>query len=133
MTRLDGETRTILVVEAPGNRNLELASRNLEGVKLVAPAALQPYDLLRHDRLMLSKDAALHLGRTLGPRSGARRLPTVRSDGAGAPAAKPLQVSASRPAKGKAAASRARKAKPAAKPKAAAKTQGQEASPRTKE
>jgi len=32
-----------------GNRNLELASRNLEGVKLVAPHALQPYDLLRHD------------------------------------------------------------------------------------
>ena len=40
----------MLVVEAPGNHNLELASRNLEGVKLVAPAALQPYDLLRHDR-----------------------------------------------------------------------------------
>jgi large subunit ribosomal protein L4 len=70
LSRLDGDTRTILVVEAPGNRNLELASRNLEGVKVVAPGALQPYDLLRHGRVMLSKDAALRLGRSLGPESG---------------------------------------------------------------
>jgi hypothetical protein len=33
---------------------------------VVAPSSLQPYDLLRHDRLILSKDTALHLGRTLG-------------------------------------------------------------------
>ena len=69
LSRLDGDTRTILVVEAPGNRNLELASRNLEGVKVVAPSALQPYDLLRHGRVMLSKDAALRLARSLGPES----------------------------------------------------------------
>src|SRR6202049_1607553 len=70
LSRLDGDTRTILVVEAPGNRNLELASRNLEGVKVVAPGALQPYDLLRHGRVMLSKNAALRLGRSLGPEAG---------------------------------------------------------------
>jgi large subunit ribosomal protein L4 len=69
LSRLDGDTRTILVVEAPGNRNLELASRNLEGVKVVAPSALQPYDLLRHGRVMLSRDAALRLARSLGPES----------------------------------------------------------------
>src|SRR5712672_1723093 len=34
LSRLDGKTRTILVVEAPGNHNLELASRNLEGVRV---------------------------------------------------------------------------------------------------
>src|SRR5260370_2201560 len=67
LSRLDGETRTMLVVEGPGNRNLELASRNLEGVKVVAPVALQPYDILRHDRLLLSQDVAAHLGRSLGP------------------------------------------------------------------
>jgi large subunit ribosomal protein L4 len=71
LSRLDGKTRTILVVEAPGNHNLERASRNLEGVRIVAPSALQPYDLLRHDRLILSKDTALHLGRTLGGGSAA--------------------------------------------------------------
>jgi hypothetical protein len=56
----------MLLVEVQANRNLELASRNLEGVKLVAPHALQPYDLLRHDRLLLSKDAAVRLGESLG-------------------------------------------------------------------
>jgi large subunit ribosomal protein L4 len=66
LSRLDGETRTILLVEPEGNRNLELASRNLEGVKLVTPRLLQAYDLLKHDRLMLSKDTAVQLGKTLG-------------------------------------------------------------------
>jgi len=64
---LDGQTRTILLVEPEGNRNLELASRNLDGVKLVTPRLLQAYDLLKHDRLMLSKDTALHLSKMLGP------------------------------------------------------------------
>jgi len=66
LSRLDGDTRTILLVEPEGNRNLELASRNLEGVKLVTPRLLQAYDLLKHERLMLSKDTAVQLGRTLG-------------------------------------------------------------------
>src|SRR3984893_951802 len=57
LTRLDG-ARTVLVVDEPGTRNLALASRNLEGVKVVAPGALQAYDLLRHDRIMLSKQTA---------------------------------------------------------------------------
>jgi len=66
LDKLDRNTKTILLVDAAANRNLELASRNLEGVKLVSPRGLQPYDLLRHDRLMLSKDAAVHLGESLG-------------------------------------------------------------------
>ena len=99
LSRLDGDTRTILVVEAAGNRNLELASRNLEGVKVVAPSALQPYDLLRHGRVMLSRDAALRLGRSLGPESarggdeqGAMEV------GAGAGEAPQGSAAASRPA-----------------------------------
>ncbi len=71
LDRLDGDTRTILLVENAANRNLELASRNLEGVKLVSPSKLQPYDLLRHDRLMISKDAAVKLGATLSPETKA--------------------------------------------------------------
>jgi large subunit ribosomal protein L4 len=71
LSRLDGATKTMLLVSIDANRNLELASRNLEGVKLVAPHSLQPYDLLRHDRLVLSKDAAVRLGMTLGPRAAA--------------------------------------------------------------
>jgi len=71
LSRLDGTTKTMLLVEIDANRNLELASRNLEGVKLVAPHALETYDVLRHDRLVLSKDAAVRLGTTLGPRRAA--------------------------------------------------------------
>ncbi len=66
LDRLNDDRRTILLVENVANRNLELASRNLEGVKLVSPAVLQPYDLLRHDRLLISKDAAVRLGQSLG-------------------------------------------------------------------
>jgi large subunit ribosomal protein L4 len=65
LLRLNANPRTILVVEAPGNHNLELASRNLEGVRVVSPGALVPYDLLRHEHLMFSKDVALHLNRSL--------------------------------------------------------------------
>ncbi len=83
LSRLDGDTRTILVVESPGNRNLELASRNLDGVKVVAPAALQPYDLLRHGRVMLSKEAALRLQRSLGAEAGRNPGEAAEQGGAG--------------------------------------------------
>src|SRR5262249_38212536 len=43
---------TALLVATGENKNLELASRNLDGVKLSASNALQPYDVLRHDRLV---------------------------------------------------------------------------------
>src|SRR5438094_6926988 len=60
-------TKSALLVAHGENRNLELASRNLEGVKLSAPNALQPYEVLKHDRLVLSKDALARLVRTLSP------------------------------------------------------------------
>jgi hypothetical protein len=37
---------------------------------------LQPYDLLRHDRLMLSKDAALRLSRSLATGAGTAKEAT---------------------------------------------------------
>jgi hypothetical protein len=64
---LASESRTVLLVEMGETRNLELASRNLAGVKRVATTALQPYDLLRHDGLIVSKDAALKLSSALNP------------------------------------------------------------------
>src|ERR1041385_7681019 len=60
-------TKSALLVSHGENRNLELASRNLEGVKLSAPNALQPYEVLKHDRLLLSKDAVARLARSLDP------------------------------------------------------------------
>src|SRR5207237_929126 len=50
-------TKSALLVAHGENRNLELASRNVEGVTLAAPNVLQPYDVLKHDLLLLSKDA----------------------------------------------------------------------------
>jgi len=67
--KLNGDVRTILLVDIEGNRNLELASRNLDGVTLSLSRDLQVYDLLKHDRLMLSKDAALRLSE-LGATNG---------------------------------------------------------------
>src|SRR5207245_4549930 len=48
-------TKSALIGAHGGNRNLELASRNIDGVKLAAHSVLQPYDVLKHDLLVLSK------------------------------------------------------------------------------
>ena len=98
--KLDGQTKTLLLVEVGANRNLELASRNLEGVKLVEPKQLAPYDLLRHDRLIVSKDAATRLGSSLSTEKTAA-TPLVETI-APAPAApkteKPATKKAAKPA-----------------------------------
>ncbi len=62
------QAKSYLVVEGASNRNLELASRNLAGAKLVKPGELRPYDLLLHDRILLSKETALRLSTSLTPR-----------------------------------------------------------------
>jgi large subunit ribosomal protein L4 len=65
LSKLDGDTKTVLLVNVGANVNLERASRNLDGVTLVAPASLGAYDLMRHDHLMLSKEAAGRLSHAL--------------------------------------------------------------------
>jgi large subunit ribosomal protein L4 len=65
LDKFDSTAKTMLLVATEPNRNLELASQNLDGVKLVNSRDLQPYDLLRHDRLVLSKDAAVKLSSAL--------------------------------------------------------------------
>ena len=65
LSKLDGKTRTTLIVETAANVNLERASRNIEGVTLVVAKGLETYDLMRHDRLMLSREAAVRLSRAL--------------------------------------------------------------------
>ena len=65
LAKLEAETRTILLVENGANVNLERASRNLAGVTLVPATALQPYDLLRHEALVLSREAAAKISRAL--------------------------------------------------------------------
>jgi hypothetical protein len=65
LDKLEKDARTILLVGAGANTNFERASRNLHGVTVVLPNALQPYDLLRHEHLMLSREAAERLNRAL--------------------------------------------------------------------
>jgi large subunit ribosomal protein L4 len=101
-------SKSALLVSHGENRNLELASRNLDGVKLSAPNALQAYDVLKHDRLLLSKDAVVRLVRSLDPEKKPVVLPDVESIAA-APAEK--EAAAKKPAAKKA-------AKPAVKPAA---------------
>lgn len=57
--------KTALLVETADNRNLELGSRNLEGVKLVGAKALTTYDLLAHKNVLLTKAAAEKLSEGL--------------------------------------------------------------------
>ena len=106
LDKLNAE-KTTLLVSTGENRNLELASRNLDGVKLSASNSLQPYDVLRHDRLVVSKDAAARLVRALDPDRQPAEAPHVESI---APAPAPKKETAPKAA-----------AKPAAKKTAAAK------------
>src|SRR5262252_5429022 len=71
--------KTALLVSHGENRNLELASRNLDGIKLSAPSALQPYDVLRHELIVLSKDAAARLAHSLDPEKKALEAPHVET------------------------------------------------------
>jgi len=57
--------KTILLVNNDENRNLELSSRNLEGVKLVSSRELSVYDLLKYAQVILSEAAARKLSEAL--------------------------------------------------------------------
>jgi large subunit ribosomal protein L4 len=102
-------TKSALLVSHGENRNLELASRNIANVMLSAPNALQPYEVLRHDRLVLSKDAVARLVRSLDPDAEPVAVPDVEAIAA---APKKEAAAVKKPAAKKAAAK-----KPAAKAK----------------
>src|SRR5712691_5603886 len=57
--------RKVLPVDNGENRNLLLGARNLEGVTLVPSRDVSVYDLLGHDRVLLSQDAAAKLSEAL--------------------------------------------------------------------
>lgn len=67
-----GVERSLLIVEAAdGNVNLERASRNLAGVKLLLTREVQPYDVLAHDRVLISQAAVEKLQQSIAPRKKA--------------------------------------------------------------
>src|SRR5438445_7647924 len=57
--------KSVLVVDNGENRNLTLGTRNLAGVTLVASREVSVYDLLKHDRVLLSQAAAAKLSEAL--------------------------------------------------------------------
>ncbi len=67
---LKGGKKT-LVVDAADNENLRLSIRNCEAHQFLPPEGVNVYDLLRHDTLILSKDAVKQLeARCLSKKSG---------------------------------------------------------------
>jgi len=116
LDKLEKDSSTILLVENGANLNLERASRNLEGVTLVPATGLEPYDLLRHDRLMLSREAAVKLSRALSATK-----PEV-----------PVQIEAAPAAPAKTPAKQKAEAAPQAARKPAAKKEAAKAKPKAK-
>ena len=61
---LDGKT---LIVDKLDNENLILSSRNLKNVKIVGAGGLNVYDVLYHEKLVLSREAIQEVERQLEP------------------------------------------------------------------
>ena len=57
LTTLKAQSKT-LVVDSPENEKLKLSIRNCKDHQFLPPEGVNVYDLLRHDTLVLSKDAA---------------------------------------------------------------------------
>ena len=63
-----GLSKRTLVVDSHTNGNLVLSSRNLREVTLVAASSVNIYDLLTHEQVALTREAANHLEKQLGNR-----------------------------------------------------------------
>ena len=64
--------KTALIVANDENRNLELGSRNLEGIELMRSSDIHPYHVLRFDRVIFARPAIERLQESL-KKSGSRR------------------------------------------------------------
>ena len=69
---LGGKT---LIVDSLDNENLMLSARNLRHTKVVNSFGLNIYDLLYHDQLVLSREAANELEQLLGNSQGETQTP----------------------------------------------------------
>jgi len=74
---------TVLLVEAPKheNRNLELSSRNIDGLELVSGNEVHPYHLLRYDRVIFSQPAIEKLQVSLKGSISKRQRKAAEGDG----------------------------------------------------
>jgi len=60
-----GLNKRTLVVDSPANSKLVLSSRNLREVTLVSASGVNVYDLLTHEQIALSREAAVQLEKQL--------------------------------------------------------------------
>lgn len=67
---LEGKT---LIVDSFDNENLLLSTRNVQSAKVVNSFALNIYDLLYHEKLVISEAAVKELEQLLGPKGEANR------------------------------------------------------------
>jgi large subunit ribosomal protein L4 len=81
---LEGKT---LIVDSLDNENLLLSTRNVQSAKVVNSFALNIYDLLYHEKLVISEAAVKELEQLLGPKSEANGAPeTAPAENVGAAA-----------------------------------------------
>src|SRR3954463_14734539 len=73
---LEGRT---LIVDALENGNLALSSRNLQHITCVAPGGINVYNLLTHEQVALTRDAAALIDKQLGGNAVAQAVP-VQAD-----------------------------------------------------
>jgi large subunit ribosomal protein L4 len=78
---------TALLVEEPknGNRNLELSSRNLDGIELVRRNEVHPYHLLRYDCAIFTQSAIEKLQVSLKDSISKRQRQAAEGAGEGEP------------------------------------------------
>lgn len=81
-----------LIVDSLENDNLLLSARNMRQTKVVNSFGLNIYDLLYHDQLVLSRDAANELEQLLGARNGEDGAGETGNTGEGEAPAKPKRT-----------------------------------------
>lgn len=65
LVKLRSGKKPLLVIEE-GNEMVRRAARNIEGVKIISPNSLNLYDLLNHNKLILTKEALAKIEEHLG-------------------------------------------------------------------
>jgi len=106
---LEGKT---LIVDSLDNENLMLSTRNVQSAKVVNSFALNIYDLLYHEKLIISEAAVKELEQLLGPKGEVAETneaapAEVEASAPKAVKAKPVRKPATKTAKAKPAAKKA--------------------------
>ena len=91
---LEGKT---LIVDTFDNENLMLSARNLQRAKVVNSLGLNIYDLLYHEKLVLSQSAVAELEQLLGPRQAEAATAPEGEDHEEQPAAEKKPAKATAP------------------------------------